>query len=131
MAKSLLRLKFSRATEPTGKAFALFRPVLNGPTSTCFISARPAFFGTRRIAPVAAISHVKAEGARPVVEILRPAQRHPQPSAVRPGAPAAPFLTQILATDDASELTAIDVADRYHAAAALMGAPQSRSVATL
>jgi len=45
---------------------------------TCPISTRPAYFGTRRIAPVAATSRIEVRGARPAVEELRPARRHPR-----------------------------------------------------
>lgn len=109
--------------------------VINGTTSTCLISTRPAYFGTRRIAPVAAITHVKAEGAQPVVEILRPAQRHTieceaveVPSA---GAPFAPFLAQILAQRQSTALTMAAVADRYEATAALTDEPYRVCVATI
>jgi hypothetical protein len=110
---------------------------MNGSSTTCSISARPAYFGTRRIAPVAAISHVKAEGAQPVVEILRPAQRHRAVlesetiQVARPGAPFAPFLAQFLAQEQTNELTTADVANRYEAAAALIGEPMRICVATL
>jgi hypothetical protein len=111
--------------------------VINGSSSSCPISARPAFIGTRRIAPVAAISHVKAEGAQPVVEILRPAQRHfaslesETVQIAHAGAPFAPFLAQFLVQDQSNELTTAIVADRYEAAAALNGEPHRICVATV
>jgi len=110
--------------------------VINGSTSSCPISTRPAYFGTRRIAPVAAISHVKAEGARPVVEILRPARRHPVIEAetievAQPGAPFAPFLAQFLAQGQANALTTADVADRYETTALLTAEPMRICVATV
>jgi hypothetical protein len=40
----------------------------------CPISTRTAYFGARRIAPVAATSRTEAWGARPAVEELRPAR---------------------------------------------------------
>ena len=42
--------------------------------SLCPISTRPAYYGTRRIAPAAATSRIEAWGARPAVEELRPAR---------------------------------------------------------
>jgi hypothetical protein len=109
--------------------------VINGSTSTCFISTRPAYFGTRRIAPVAAISHVKAEGARPVVEILRPAQRHTLEAEVVEvpcaGAPFAPFLAQFIAQDQMNDLPTAVIADRYEVAQALTDEPTRICVATV
>ena len=111
--------------------------VINGTPSTCPISARPAYFGTRRIAPVAGISHVKAEGARPVVEILRPAQRHrvslesETMRVVRAGAPYAPFLAQFLSQDQYDQVTNAAAADRYETAAALSGEPHRICIATV
>ena len=69
-------------------------------SSLCPISTRPAYLGTRRIAPVAATSRIEAWGARPAVEELRPARLNSEtvPSKelrilVRP---TAPFVAQII-----------------------------------
>ena len=110
---------------------------MNGSTTNCSISARPAYFGSRRIAPVAAISHVKVGGAQPVVEILRPAHRHSEANnretigLMRMGAPRAPFLAQLFAQEQFAELTTTEVADRYEAATALTDEPSRVWVATL
>ena len=72
-----------------------------------------------------------------MVEILRPAHRHStgqETETLRPifpGAPGAPFLTQLLMREQSNALTNADVADRYEAAAALIGEPYRLCVATL
>lgn len=69
----------------------------------CPISTRPAYFGTRRIAPAAATSRSEAWGARPAAEELRPARR---PPASRPTAdnaqqlPVAAFAAQVIGQFD-------------------------------
>ena len=110
---------------------------MNDFATNCPISARPAYFGTRRIAPVAAISHVKAEGARPVVEILRPAQRHFTAQDIaalrtmRPGAPMAPFLAQLYVQEHPHDNVTADATDRYECAAALTAEPHAVCIATV
>lgn len=71
-----------------------------------------------------------------MVEILRPAQRHFQGTAetarlLRVGAPAAPFLTQLLTRGHKIELTNAEGAAHYEAASALSGEQQRSCVATL
>lgn len=70
----------------------------------CSISTRPAYYGTRRIAPAAATSRSEAWGARPAVEELRPARR---PSASQAEThdtqrllPVAAFAAQVIAQFD-------------------------------
>lgn len=48
----------------------------------CPISTRTAYFGARRIAPVAATSRFEAWGARPAVEELRPARSKSRPDEI-------------------------------------------------
>ena len=93
-------------------------------TQNCSISTRTAYFGTRRIAPVAATSRSKAWGARPAVEELRPARRFNRPATSSTNsellAPAGTYVAQILG--QIAPRYAIDPrsgADRYAAADAL------------
>ena len=91
--------------------------------SLCPISTRPAYFGTRRIAPAAATSRSEAWGARPAVEELRPARR----SSDTPASPAVPharihvatFVTQVLAQYEQGEPHSRDAATAYAAIDAL------------
>lgn len=74
----------------------------------CSISTRPAYFGSRRIAPAAATSRSKAWGARPAVEELRPAHsssESPETELTARAAryPAAGFVAHILGQFDAYE----------------------------
>jgi hypothetical protein len=63
----------------------------------CPISTRTAYFGARRIAPVAATSRFEARGARPAVEELRPARRHAPTSSLSGLAfPPAAFVTHVI-----------------------------------
>ena len=72
-----------------------------------------------------------------MVEILRPAQRHPRSlesemvQVAQAGAPFAPFLAQFLAQSQSNELATYEVTDRYEAAAALNGEPHRVCVATV
>ena len=70
----------------------------------CSISARPAYYGTRRIAPAAATSRSKAWGARPAVEELRPA---------RSSFPKAPFVAHVIATWAPADIDATGAAGAY------------------
>ena len=71
-----------------------------------------------------------------MVEILRPAQRHPliESDAIQVahvGAPFAPFLAQFLAQEQTNEVTTAAAADRYETAALLMAEPHRICVATV
>ena len=101
----------------------------------CPISTRPAYFGTRRIAPVAATSRSKAWGARPADEELRPARSKSKgaPSTqisplVRP---AAPFIAHVIGQMSARDADALHAAKGYAAADALNYEDLSISVASL
>ena len=99
----------------------------------CPISTRPAYYGARRIAPVAATSRSKAWGARPAVEELRPAQRSSAADtefvAPRVRFPVASFAAQVIAQFDRAEADPRLVAQSYEAADALVP-PQGTLVAT-
>jgi hypothetical protein len=72
MAKPLLSLRNSPFLHGTPGAFHCLNMITVNPI--CPISTRPAYYGARRIAPVAATSRFEAWGARPAVEELRPAR---------------------------------------------------------
>jgi hypothetical protein len=71
-----------------------------------------------------------------VVEILRPAHRHPVIEAetievAHTGAPFAPFLAQFLAQGQTGTLTTAEIADRYETTALLTAEPTRICVATV
>ena len=76
---------------------AFFSIVMICATPICSISTRPAYFGTRRIAPVAATSRTEAWGARPAVEELRPARRHNGQESTTPVQPSLMFSSPFIA----------------------------------
>jgi len=92
---------------------------------TCPISTRPAYFGARRIAPVAATARTEAWGARPAVEELRPARRHARSIRTRtqagPSLFAATYVTHVLGQFAASETIDPQSAARSYAAAEALG----------
>jgi hypothetical protein len=96
--ETLVKIKdsVSRRGTPT----ASLEPAMTSVTANCSISTRTAYFGTRRIAPVAATSRIEALGARPAVEELRPARRHPHAQIeveLRPRVlPLAAFAAQVI-----------------------------------
>ena len=77
MAKLLLSLRNSLVG--AGMPDALHRLEMMTLNPNCPISTRTAYFGARRIAPVAATSRFEACGARPAVEVLRPARPKSRP----------------------------------------------------
>src|SRR5262245_20557945 len=101
----------------------------------CPISTRPAFYGTRRIAPVAATSRSEAWGARPAVEELRPARpnsrRAPTPSVPPRVRPTAPFVAHVIAEMNGRFADATLAAKSYAAADALNYEDLSIAVASL
>jgi hypothetical protein len=92
-------------------------------STNCPISTRPAYYGTRRIAPAAATSRSEAWGARPAVEELRPARRSSDapasPAVVHARLPVATFVTQVLAQYEQTEPDSRDAAKAYAAIDAL------------
>ena len=117
MAKSLLILRKS-PLDGAAIAFLAFR-MISAP-SPCPISTRPAYYGTRRIAPVAATSRIEAWGARPAVEELRPARsadrRTASVSKVLP-LPTAHFVAHVIAQMlDGEALTAAIASASYEKA---------------
>lgn len=118
MHKSLLSLSNSALA---GTFAATSPSTMSRIQAICPISMRPAYFGSRRIAPVAETSRSNGRGARPTVEELRPAQNNrgnatdetcvPEP--VRVSA----FVTQVIAQfEPASGSPAAKAASRYEAA---------------
>ena len=102
-------VKLKEFAQPSGMSAASLKPVTLNITPVCPISTRPAYFGTRRIAPAAATSRLKAWGARPAVEELRPARR---------SFPRAPFVAQMVGQWD-TPAEARNAARAYAAADAL------------
>lgn len=102
----------------------------------CPISMRTAYFGARRIAPVAATTRFEARGARPAVDALRPARRRnrlAEPSArLDRTMPAGTYVAQVIAQFDAGQTNnARAVARLYDAADALGGENPCLAVASL
>lgn len=102
----------------------------------CPISTRTAYFGVRRIAPVAATSRLEAWGARPAVEELRPARRFAKPQDASALAeltlPTAAFVAQAIGQFAAVEtLDAQSAARRYFAADELGGDDPCLHIASL
>ena len=101
----------------------------------CPISTRPAFFGTRRIAPVAATSRSEAWGARPAVEELRPARpnsrKAPSVHVPQRARPTANFIAHVIAEMDGRATDASLAARSYAAADALNYENLSIAVASL
>ena len=102
----------------------------------CPISTRTAFFGTRRIAPVAATSRSEAWGARPAVEELRPARPRSKGTPTTQISPlvrpTAPFIAHVIGQMSARDATdALHAAKGYAAADALNYEDLSIVVATL
>lgn len=89
----------------------------------CSISTRPAYFGTRRIAPAAATSRSKAWGARPAVEELRPAHRtaaQPRDPFASPARlPVAAFVAHVIGQFEPNDADGAMVVRAYDAADAL------------
>jgi hypothetical protein len=82
---------------------------------------RPAYFGSRRIAPVAETSRSNGRGARPTVEELRPAQNNrgngTEETCVTEPVRVSAFVTQVIAQfEPASGSHAAKAASRYEAA---------------
>ena len=102
----------------------------------CPISMRTAYFGARRIAPVAAAIRIEAWGARPAVDELRPARRRnrlAEPSArLDRIMPAGAYVAQVIAQFDAGQThDARAVVRLYDAAGALGGQDPCLAVASL
>jgi hypothetical protein len=134
MAKLLLSLK--NWPRPFGMSAASHPVRMTSVPQICPISTRPAFFGTRRIAPVAATSRSEAWGARPAVEELRPARPNTQttpriyvPESVRPKGPyVAHIISHMTPREPVDPRLA---AQSYAAADALNYADLSLAVASL
>lgn len=88
-------------------------------STNCPISTRPAYFGTRRIAPAAATSRSEAWGARPAVEELRPARRSSAQvvdiPVERARLPVASFVAQVIAQFEPAEADMRAAAGAYAA----------------
>lgn len=100
----------------------------------CPISTRPAYFGTRRIAPAAATSRFQAWRARPAVEELRPARRSSSlPGETSPSSTRflAPFVAHVLGQFEHADIDPRAASRSYAAADALGGAIPSIVVASL
>jgi hypothetical protein len=99
----------------------------------CPISTRTAYFGARRIAPVAATSRIEARGARPAVEELRPARSFTKPQDVSTlTLPTAAFVTQAIGQcADDETLDAQFITRRYIATDELGGSDPCLHIATL
>jgi len=130
MAKSLLIL---RKSPLDGALIAFLLLQMTSAPSLCPISTRPAYFGTRRIAPAAATSRIEAWGARPAVEELRPARPRVDaiPSAVT-RLPTAHFVAHVIGQFLGGESFAAVVAvASYEQADSLGRAPRHQLLASL
>lgn len=129
MAKLLLSLRNSVSV---GTSNALPCLQMTNANQICPISTRTAYFGARRIAPVAATSRIEARGARPGVEELRPARSFTK-SQDLPGLtlPTAAFITQAIGQFAAEMLDAQSATRRYIAADELGGDSPCLHIATL
>lgn len=118
-------VKLKEFPRATGTRAALLGSAMTSVNSICPISARPAFFGSRRIAPAAATSRSKAWGARPAVEELRPAHSSSSEAetelvARRRHLPVASFVAHVLGQYEAFEsVDAKTAAQSYESAARL------------
>ena len=115
---------------------ALFFDEMTISNQLCPISMRTAYFGARRIAPVAATTRIEARGARPAVDALRPARRHNRLAQPSPRLdriiPAGTFVAQVISQFDAGETNdARAVARLYDAAEALGSENPCLAVAAL
>jgi hypothetical protein len=107
---------------------ALLGSAMTSVNAICPISMRPAYFGSRRIAPAAATSRSKAWGARPAVEELRPAHSSSSETETELFArpmhfPAAGFVAHVLGQYDAFESIDAKTAARSYEAAARLHTP--------
>ena len=101
MPKSLLSLRKSAVA---GTVAATPSSTMSRIQAICPVSMRPAYFGSRRIAPIAEASRSDGRGARPAVEQLRSAQNGTDREIEEPAQVSTPlvsaFVTQVIAQFD-------------------------------